>query len=105
MVSELGLDYVVSSYITETIIDAAAIIEKMDLIITPDTSIVHIASSFNIPVVSIHENNEDSFRLWAPSSTISKTIFASTKQGLVDYSVNEIIESAKDILKTIDFQR
>ena len=78
MISELGLDYVIPSYTTETIIDAAAIVEQLDLITpTPkkDTSIVHIASSFDKPVVSIHENNKDSFRLWSPSSTLSKNYF------------------------------
>ena len=99
MVSELGLDFVIPSYTTETIIDAAALIEQLDLIITPDTSIVHIASSFDKPVVSIHENNKDSFRLWSPSSTLSKTIFAKSRYGLFDYSVNDIVKSAADIIK------
>ena len=92
MISELGLDYVIPSYTTETIIDAAAIVEQLDLIITPDTSIVHIASSFDKPVVSIHENNKDSFRLWSPSSTLSKTVFAKSNYGLFDYNVDEIIK-------------
>ena len=99
MLTELGLDFVIPSYTTETIIDVAALVEQLDLIITPDTSIVHIASSFDKPVVSIHENNKDSFRLWSPSSTLSKTIFATSRYGLVDYSVNDIVKSAADILK------
>jgi len=99
MISELGLDFVIPSYTTETVIDVAALIEQLDLIITPDTSIVHIASSFDKPVVSIHENNKDSFRLWSPSSTLSKTIFAESSYGLFDYSVNDIVKSAADILK------
>jgi len=99
MISDLGLNFVIPSYTTETIIDAAALVEQLDLIITPDTSIVHIAASFDKPVVSIHENNKDSFRLWSPSSTLSKTIFAKSSYGLFDYSVNDIVKSATDILK------
>ena len=99
VISELGLDFVIPCYTTETIIDAAALIEQLDLIITPDTSIVHIASSFDKPVVSIHENQKDNFRLWSPSSTLSKTIFAKSKYGLFDYSINDIVKSAVDILK------
>ena len=102
IISELGLDFVIPSYTTETIIDAAALVEQLDLIITPDTSIVHIASSFDKPVVSIHENNKDSFRLWSPSSTLSKTIFAKSSYGLFDYSVNDIVKSAVDMLQTIE---
>jgi ADP-heptose:LPS heptosyltransferase len=99
MISELDLDYVIPSYTTETIIDAAALVEQLDLIITPDTSIVHIASSFDKPIVSIHENCKDHFRLWSPSSTLSRTIFAKSSFGLFDYSINDIVKSAADILK------
>jgi len=102
LILDLGLDYVVPSYSTESIIDAAALIEWLDLIITPDTSIVHIASAFNKPIVSIHENNKDSFRLWSPNSTLSKTIFAKSSYGLVNYSVDDIIESACGFLKIIE---
>ena len=102
LILDLGLDYVVPSYSTESIIDAAALIERLDLIITPDTSIVHIASAFNKPIVSIHENNKDSFRLWSPTSKLSKTIFATSSYGLVNYSVDDIIESACRFLKIIE---
>jgi ADP-heptose:LPS heptosyltransferase len=104
MISSLGLDYVIPSYSTDTIIEAAALIEQLDLIISPDTSLVHIASSFDKPIVSIHENNEDSFRLWSPTSTLSKTIFASSSYGLENYSVDEIVESACDFLKIIEIE-
>jgi len=102
MIIELGLDFVIPSYTTETIIDVAALVEQLDLIITPDTSIVHIASSFDTPIVSIHENNKDSFRLWSPSSTLSKTVFATSRYGLIDYSVGDVVEAAVDILQTIE---
>jgi len=102
MISELGLDYVIPSYTTETIIDAAAIVEQLDLIITPDTSIVHIASSFDKPVVSIHENNKDSFRLWSPSSTLSKTVFAKSNYGLFDYNVDEIIKYSLSFIRKFE---
>ena len=102
MISQLGLDYIVSSYLTETIIDVAALIEQLDLIITPDTSIVHIASSFNKPVVSIHENNKDSFRLWSPTSTFSKTVFAKSKYGLFDYNVDKIIKFSSSFIKKFE---
>ena len=102
MIIELGLDFVVPSYPTESINDAAALIEQLDLIITPDTSIVHIAASFDKPIVSIHENNKDSFRLWSPASTLRKTIFASSSFGLVNYSVDDVIKSSSDFLKIIE---
>ena len=103
-IKNIALDYVVMSYKTDTIMDVAALITKLDLIITPDTSIAHIASTFNKPIVTIHENNKDSFRLWSPTSSLSKTIFASSSYGLENYSVEDIVDSACDILKIIEME-
>lgn len=101
IVHKIDLSFVCISYDTKTIIDAAALIEKIDMVITPDTSIVHIASSFNKPVVSIHENNAKSFRLWAPKSSLNRTVFAKSNIGLHDYNVSEVVSSAIDIMNLL----
>ena len=94
----MGLPYVFSSYKTESIIDVAALIQNLQLIITPDTSIVHIASAFNVPIVSIHENNNDSYQLFAPKSQYSKTVFAQSVKGIDEYSINELTRYSDEII-------
>ena len=91
-VTEISLDYVVTSYKTNTILDAAALISQLDLIITPDTSIVHIASVFNKPIVTIHENNQNSYQLFSPTSALNKTVFSPKKDTLEGYDVQKVIE-------------
>ena len=100
-ISELDLDFVIPSYTTKTILDVAALIEQLDLIISPDTSIVHVASAFDKPIVSIHENNKHSFRLWSPSSTLSKTVFAKSSYGLFGYSVSDIVDASLEMINKI----
>jgi len=97
-VTEISLDYVVTSYKTNTILDAAALISQLDLIITPDTSIVHIASVFNKPIVTVHENNQDSYQLFAPTSDINKTVFSPKKDTLEGYDVQKVIEYANQFI-------
>ena len=97
-VTESSLDYVVTSYKTDIILDAAALISQLDLIITPDTSIVHIASAFNKPIVTIHENNQDSYQLFAPTSDINKTVFSPKKDTLEGYDVQKVIEYANQFI-------
>jgi ADP-heptose:LPS heptosyltransferase len=97
-VTESSLDYVVTSYKTDTILDAAALISQLGLIITPDTSIVHIASAFNKPIVTIHENNQDSYQLFAPTSDINKTVFSPKKDTLEGYDVQKVIEYANQFI-------
>jgi ADP-heptose:LPS heptosyltransferase len=102
IINELQLNFVFASYLTNTINDLAALVAELDLVITPDTSIVHIAGAFDKPIISIHENNIDSFRLWAPVSKLSHTVFAKSDYGIFGYSVDEIIDSAKDMLTKME---
>ena len=96
---KMNLPYVVSSYKTASVLDVAALIQNLQLIITPDTSIVHIASAFNIPIVSIHERNNDSYRLFAPKSQHSKTVFSEFGDRLDGYNIDNIIRDSMDLLK------
>ena len=102
IVSELGLDFVIPSYTTNSIIDVAALIDQLDIVISPDTSIVHLASAFDKPIVSIHENNKHSFRLWAPSSTLSETVFATSSYGLSNYSADDVIKYSLGFINQIE---
>ena len=102
IISKMGFDFVIQSYATDTMLDVAALIEQLDLIITPDTSIVHVASAFDKPIVSIHENNKDSYRLWKPISTLSKTVFAKSSYGLFDYNVDQIIKYSLDFIRKLE---
>ena len=102
IINELELNFVFASYLTNTINDLAALVEQLDIVITPDTSIVHIAGAFDKPVISIHENNQISFRLWAPISSLRHTVFAKSDYGIFGYSVDEIIDSAKDMLTKME---
>ena len=96
---KMNLPYVVPSYKTASVLDVAALIQNLQLIITPDTSIVHIASAFNVPIVSIHEKNNDSYRLFAPKSQHSKTVFSEFSDRLDGYNVDNIIRDSMDLLK------
>jgi len=95
----IKLHYVMPGFKTESILDAAALIQNLNLIITPDTSIVHIASAFDVPVLSIHENNRDSYSLFAPTSKFSKTVFSEYSDRLDGYNVDSIIKESVNLLQ------
>ena len=60
--------YVFPSYPTESLPDLAALIDNLDLIISPDTSIVHMACAFKKPLVAIYNKNMRLFEIWHPIS-------------------------------------
>ncbi|MDC3315698.1 glycosyltransferase family 9 protein [Candidatus Thioglobus sp.] len=101
MIRKMKLNHVVNSFKTNTIMDIAALIDQMDLIITPDTSIAHIASAYNKPVVTIHENNQDSYKLFAPTSNLNRTVFSKSKHSLNGFSLNELIVHCLELIKLI----
>ena len=68
------------------------------MVISPDTSIVHIASAFNIPIVTIHEDNRDSYQLFAPTSKYSRTVFSEFSDRLDGYNVGKIIENSISLI-------
>ena len=99
---KMNLPYVVPCYKTVSVLDVAALIQNLQLIITPDTSIVHIASAFNVPIVSIHEKNNDSYRLFAPKSELNRTVFANSQKGIKDFSVPLLLRYSDELIKLIN---
>jgi ADP-heptose:LPS heptosyltransferase len=98
-INNMRLNYVFQSYKTNTILDLAALIEKLDMIITPDTSVVHIASAYNKPIVTIHENNIDSYRLFAPISKLSRTVFSKSSKSLNGFSLTELLDCCFELIE------
>jgi len=97
-INHMDLDYVVPSYSTKSILHLAALVKELDVIITPDTSIVHIASAYDKPVISIHENNQSSYTFFAPTSRVNYTVFSKSQNGLIGYSVDEVISQTTTFL-------
>jgi len=100
-VQKMALNYVEMSYKTNKILSVAALISQLDLIITPDTSIVHIASAFNKPIVTIHEDNRDSYELFAPRSKLNRTVFSKSKKSLDGFSLNVLLNHCLDLINII----
>jgi ADP-heptose:LPS heptosyltransferase len=105
MIIKMRLDHVSIAYRTNNILDVSALIDQLHLIITPDTAISHIASTFNIPVITIHENNNESYKLFAPTSDLNRTVFSSKRNSLKGFSVDSILVHASDLIKLIKSER
>ena len=91
IVNLLNLEFVFISMETKTLSQLNALISCLDLVISPDTSIVHIASAFNIPVISIHEKNKESFKMFAPRSELSATVFSNSKNSIKGFNTKELL--------------
>lgn len=86
-----------------TISLATAIVKKVDLVITPDTSIVHLARIFNKKMVAVYTNGklEDTgffgYKIWLPNYENATVIHVNTPN-VSEFGSTEIIEKIQKII-------
>jgi ADP-heptose:LPS heptosyltransferase len=57
---------VILSPVTKTFDQFAALIKRMSLLVSPDTSAIHLASAFHIPAVVLYVQSDKDLRIWEP---------------------------------------
>ena len=93
----------------ESILDTAILIKKSDYVISPDTSIVHIASAFNKKMITIYPPKGGKYGVdhlvWEPKSKYNKVIFCKDKTGNydeIDINTFDFDEMKEEILKMLE---
>ncbi|WP_338993495.1 glycosyltransferase family 9 protein [Fusobacterium animalis] len=93
----------------ESILDTAILIKKSDYVISPDTSIVHIASAFNKKMITVYPPKGGKYGVdhlvWAPKSEYSRVIFCKDKIGTydeIDINTFNMEEMKEEILKMLE---
>ena len=91
------------------ILDTAFLIKESDYVITPDTSIVHIASAFNKKMITVYPPKGGKYGIdhlvWAPKSKYNKVIFCKDKTGNydeIDINTFDFDEMKEEILKMLE---
>jgi ADP-heptose:LPS heptosyltransferase len=79
----------------------AGYIKMSDILITPDTSAVHIASALEIPTVAIYPSYESNFVSWQPYKIPHRSIKSCTEL-VSEISVNEVFAAFQSLLKEIN---
>ena len=96
LINEIGVKNLHSTYFD--IKDLQAFISNLHLVISVDTSVVHIASAFKIPTVAIYANDERNFSQWSPNNLNSKVVFSRSETSSVDFDAIEVVIKAKEII-------
>ncbi|MCK5125464.1 MAG: glycosyltransferase family 9 protein [candidate division Zixibacteria bacterium] len=78
------------------LLEVSAILSRLRLLITPDTSLVHIARAFSVPVVGLYTQFGKNFRLWKPFDQEGGTVISNNDYNIFDVEVeavyNEIVK-------------
>ncbi len=79
---------------TPTIFDAAALINESALVLTPDTSIVHVANALQKPVIGFYIKDTE----WKPFNIPSYVFIPKREAPISTVSVEDVLAAANDLL-------
>lgn len=78
----------------------ASYIANSRLLITPDTSAVHAASAFGVPVIALFPHSEWNFASWQPYKTSYRSIH-SQSESVNSISVDEVFNNFNELIREI----
>jgi len=72
--------------------EVSAIIKYLDVLVTPDTSLVHIARANRVPVVGLYSKNSKNFGLWHPYAMIENAVTSQSDDNIFDITVDQVMD-------------
>jgi ADP-heptose:LPS heptosyltransferase len=76
------------------LLEVSAVISRMKMLITPDTSLVHIARSFKVPVVGLYTRFNKNFTLWRPYNQETGAVISGNDYNIFDIEVDDVFDTA-----------
>lgn len=76
----------------------AALVERMDLLITPDTSAVHLGAAFSIPSLVLYIQTDPDLRIWDPHLTPHESVITSTNE-ISEISLDDVVTAFRRLLR------
>lgn len=81
-----------------------AMIATCDIVITPDTSVVHLCSAFDIPCIGLYlvSDNPNVGMPWKPESKHSKVLTAPHSESLEYIKITDVLHALDEIIEEIN---
>ncbi len=83
---------------TGSLMEAAALVRGAHALVTSDTSIVHIASAFNTPILALYFHAPRMMKKFAPLSDVQHVLVAPDEQSVAVIEVEKVVEEAERML-------
>ena len=94
---ETAIPQVIPTPATVTIFDAAAIIARLDLLISPDTSLIHAAACVDTPVVGMYRADKDHYARFSPYLIPHRMVISDTYL-IENIPVDQVFREAANLL-------
>jgi ADP-heptose:LPS heptosyltransferase len=93
-------DGVVLSPETRTFDQFAALVERLWILVTPDTSAVHLAAAFSVPSVVLYVQSDKDLRVWEPYGSHSEIVVTDVDD-LQTIPVEHVVRAVDRLVKAI----
>lgn len=81
-----------------SLIQASAFISRLDILISPDTSLVHIARSLQIPVVGLYSRCQWNLLWWHPYKQREGAVMSANDDNIHDISIDKILKTFESVM-------
>jgi ADP-heptose:LPS heptosyltransferase len=86
---------------TGNFIEAAELVAKTDILISPDTGTIHAAAAHRIPVVVLYNSDKINYVRFAPQSVPHRAVFSIRGQAVNAIPVNEVLDAVIQLMSEI----
>ncbi len=83
----------------QNLIQVSALLSRLDVFISPDTSLIHIARSFAVPVVGLYRRFMNEYKLWRPYGQETGMVLAQSEDDVYDITVERVYREMKDVFR------
>jgi ADP-heptose:LPS heptosyltransferase len=78
--------------------EVSALVSRFDILITPDTALVHIARSFDVPVVGLYSRFMENYQLWRPYGQDVGVVVSRNETNIFDITVEHVMDAFEQLL-------
>lgn len=79
--------------------EVSAIIAQLDIMISPDTSLVHIARAQQVPVVGLYSRFMKNFLLWRPYDQKTGAVVSGNDDNIFDITVDQVFNTFNEVVR------
>ena len=88
-----------------SLLEVSALISRLDLLISPDTSLIHIARSFDTPVVGLYSRATKNFRRWRPYRQDDGAVVGDHHDNIYDITAEQVFERCRQVRQRVGAER